>query len=201
MGGKIKAILWDVHGVLYRGSFTPVYRAFSMRLGIPEDSAGKIIEENFPAMLVGSFTMRDFDAILHEKFGKVKDTKKLFIESMKEHITMYPELLALVDALRLSVKQVVFSNMGDMRDLFDQQTGIYNHFDDLMLSFKLGLAKPSPKFFILACTRLGLSADEMILVDDSETNIIAAQAFGMKGIVYKNLPQLREELSNFGFIL
>jgi putative hydrolase of the HAD superfamily len=44
---------------------------------------------------------------------------------------------------------------------------------------------------------LGLSPEEVIFVDDSALNVSGASQLGIKGIVFKNVESLREELRKY----
>lgn len=55
-------------------------------------------------------------------------------------------------------------------------------FDDFCDSSSLGLRKPDPKFYLLACERNDVSPRETIFLDDIPENIKAAKAIGMDTI-------------------
>jgi FMN phosphatase YigB (HAD superfamily) len=68
-------------------------------------------------------------------------------------------------------------------------------FDEMILSYEVGMTKPDPRIFMLACERLRVGPHEAVLVDDIEGYIAAAQAEGLKGVVYRDLEQLKQALS------
>ncbi len=67
-------------------------------------------------------------------------------------------------------------------------------FDSMIFSYQVGMTKPDPRIFILACQRLGVSTDEAVLVDDIERYCNAAKAEGLQAIPYQNLHQLKQQL-------
>lgn len=67
-------------------------------------------------------------------------------------------------------------------------------FDDILLSSEVGMVKPEPEIFRLSAKRLGFQPSECVLIDDREPNITAAEAVGMKGIFYRDFPQMKAEL-------
>jgi len=68
---------------------------------------------------------------------------------------------------------------------------IYEGFDEVVLSNEVGLQKPSPEIYQLALSRLRVSADEAVFVDDREINTVAAEALGISSIIYKSIEQLK----------
>jgi 2-haloacid dehalogenase len=56
------------------------------------------------------------------------------------------------------------------------------------------LAKPDPRIFELTVARTGLSADQLVFVDDRATNVEAAVAAGLDGIVFTGAEELRVAL-------
>ncbi len=67
-------------------------------------------------------------------------------------------------------------------------------FDDILVSYKFGLAKPDPKIYKLAAERLGLSAQECVLIDDKRECFESAQSSGMSAVWYRNFEQMKKDL-------
>ncbi len=55
-------------------------------------------------------------------------------------------------------------------------------FDSVIDSSKVGLRKPDPEIYLLACSRLGVEPAECLFVDDIASNVAAADALGMTTI-------------------
>lgn len=64
-----------------------------------------------------------------------------------------------------------------------------------ILSYQEKVIKPSPEIYQLFLTRYGLKAQECVFLDDTPANVDAAIKEGMKGIVFRNLVQAKEELN------
>jgi putative hydrolase of the HAD superfamily len=56
------------------------------------------------------------------------------------------------------------------------------HFEHLIFSCQLKMAKPDPECYGLALARMGASADEVIFLDDRSENIAAASALGLQSV-------------------
>jgi len=71
-------------------------------------------------------------------------------------------------------------------------TGIYERgnfdglFETIVISGEVGLHKPEPEIYLLACERLEIEPAEAIFVDDLRENIAGAEAVGMTGILHRD---------------
>ena len=91
----------------------------------------------------------------------------------------------LAQRLRPAYRTAILSNAdqslrGRLREL-----GIHDVFDTVVSSAEEGLAKPDAEIYRRAAGRLGLPPESCVFVDDYEANVRAAEALGMKGIVYR----------------
>jgi putative hydrolase of the HAD superfamily len=95
-----------------------------------------------------------------------------------------PPALAALTAEHAGLRLGVITN-GDA----DQQrrklcrTGLTSLLDHFTTSSEVGAAKPDPRIFVTACTRLGLRADQVVYIGDRlETDAQAAAAAGLHGV-------------------
>jgi putative hydrolase of the HAD superfamily len=63
-----------------------------------------------------------------------------------------------------------------------QVAGVYALFDAVLESRVLGVRKPDPRFYELACETLGVRPDESVFLDDLGVNLKPARALGMHTI-------------------
>ena len=101
--------------------------------------------------------------------------------------TPYPDTVEVLRSLREhKLKTAVVSNIAfDIRPAF-QTAGA--HADEFVLSFEVGAVKPDPRIFQVALDRLGVAAEEAIMVGDSEENDGAARALGCDFVLVDPLP-------------
>ncbi|MDX6587055.1 MAG: putative hydrolase of the superfamily [Solirubrobacterales bacterium] len=69
--------------------------------------------------------------------------------------------------------------------------GIYDRapidlFDETVISGDVGLHKPQPEIYTLACERLGVEPADCVFVDDLRENITGAEAVGMTAILHRD---------------
>jgi len=95
------------------------------------------------------------------------------------------ENLALIRRLRPPYRLGVLSNADvTLRGRLRDELAIHDDFDDIVCSAEVGLAKPEPGIYTLACARLGLPPTACVFVDDHEPNVRAAEAAGLRGLLY-----------------
>jgi len=70
----------------------------------------------------------------------------------------------------------------------------------IVVSGEVGLAKPEPAIFRLTAERAGLSAPELLLVDDSPRNVAAAAAVGYDVHLFEDPAALRPALERRGLL-
>jgi putative hydrolase of the HAD superfamily len=58
-------------------------------------------------------------------------------------------------------------------------------FDDIVCSAEVGMAKPEAEIFQLAASRLAVTPEECVFVDDWDQNVEAAKKIGMTGVLYR----------------
>jgi len=57
-------------------------------------------------------------------------------------------------------------------------------FDELVLSFRVGARKPAVQFFNACIRASGLTADQIVYIDDRHDYVAAGRALGMQAFVY-----------------
>jgi len=68
-------------------------------------------------------------------------------------------------------------------------------FDEIVLSYNVGIAKPEIAIFELVAKKLGVKMSECVMIDDTEQNISAATSADMIGIRFIDINQAQDELS------
>ena len=105
------------------------------------------------------------------------------------------ELLDYILELHKHYKTGILSATGANFWRYFDAADLRARFNDVLLSYQVHLTKPNPAIFRLAAQRLGVKTDECVFVDDIPANIAAAENVGMRGILYKNFVQFRQELN------
>jgi putative hydrolase of the HAD superfamily len=110
--------------------------------------------------------------------------------------TENPAMVAWQSALKQrGLLTAILSNMGDsVLESVERNFDWIHRFDVLVWSFQLRLAKPDPAIYRHVLAKLGTSPEQTLFLDDKQVNIEAAQALGMKAILFSTVQQLRTDL-------
>ena len=73
-------------------------------------------------------------------------------------------------------------------------------FDDVLVSYELGVCKPDPEFFVRGLAKLEVEAEECIFIDDLEDNVEAARSLGITGIRFESAELLEQKLKGLGIL-
>ena len=97
-------------------------------------------------------------------------------------------------------KTAILSNMPtDMADHVREIFPWLADFDRHIFSAEVRSAKPEPAIYRHAIEALGVAPREALFIDDREENLAGAEAIGIRGIRYRGVEQLREDLRAIGF--
>ncbi|SOD73220.1 putative hydrolase of the HAD superfamily [Jatrophihabitans sp. GAS493] len=101
------------------------------------------------------------------------------------------ELLAQLRAAGVSVG-LISNSLGDCYDGYDLDA----MFDAVTISGQEGVRKPSRRLYQIGCERLGVPPGEVVMIDDLEHNIVAAERLGMTGIVHRSARETARALQS-----
>lgn len=79
------------------------------------------------------------------------------------------------------------------------RANVYNRFDDIICGDEIKESKPSPDIFLKALEKLNLSADEVIVLEDSRMGILAAHRAKIKSIMIPDILLADEETKKLYF--
>lgn len=111
-----------------------------------------------------------------------------------------PAMLELLEQLRKHIPIAAFTNTMALHwDLLmnPKRYRFPELFRTIFASHLLGDAKPRIESFKKVVSALGVRPEEVVFVDDSALNVSGAAQLGIKGIVFKNLETLRQELGKY----
>jgi putative hydrolase of the HAD superfamily len=108
-------------------------------------------------------------------------------EAWREAQGLIAENVDLIRRLRPPYRLSILSNADlTLRARLRDELRIHDCFDDVVSSAEVGLAKPDPEIYALACARLALPPSACVFVDDHEPNVRAAEAGGLRGILHRH---------------
>jgi epoxide hydrolase-like predicted phosphatase len=195
----IKAIIFDIGGVITFTDFQTLYTNFANRVGISADFVSQYHKDNWTENLLGNITLEQFFQIMKDAGAKEGlDLKAIWLEEALKIRRVNNELLDIIAKLRKNYIVGVLSNLTPSRLMMDEHMSLYNHFEFVVLSCKEHLKKPDPKFYELALHKAKVRAEEAVFVDDKESNVIAAREMGFKDILYTDNHKFVDDIKKLG---
>ena len=105
-----------------------------------------------------------------------------FRQDSTSHLRLYAGTIGLLETLHSSGKQVyLLSNAQSLFTLPElKKTGLYDLFDDIIISSDICYRKPDPVIFELLLKKHDLKAEDCLMIgNDLETDILGANMMGM----------------------
>ena len=150
----------------------PAYRA---RLTTFEGQRRLRLREFLPLVGIDASTWSD---------DRLDDLFRTYLVAYEAAWRSFPDAEPCLQALRGVAQIAVLSNGNqEQQEAKVSRTGLGRYIDVVMTSDQLGVAKPDPRAFELACGRLGVPVRAAVYVGDQrEVDAIAATAAGLRGI-------------------
>lgn len=193
----LKAVIFDLGGVLVRTLDPQPRQRLAARLGISPGELSQLVFDSETARLatLGAITTEEHWQAVREALGLSPDE---FTTVPREFWDGDRLDLALVDflrALRQRYRTALLSNAwDDLRRVMEEHWHITDAFDEVVISAEVGLAKPDVRIFTLTLARLGVLPFEAVFVDDFPENIQAASRVGLQTILFQSPEQALDDL-------
>jgi epoxide hydrolase-like predicted phosphatase len=190
----IKAVVFDVGGVLHTHDVRKIYDDAADYFGISRDDVASEYETLLPLLGSGKISEDDFWKQFKQDFNLKKQLpgESILVMGLRTTFRRNHDIFKYIRELQArGLKVAALSNTIKAHVDYLKMELIYEGFDEVVLSNEVGLQKPSPEIYQLALSRLRVSADEAVFVDDREINTVAAEALGISSIIYKSIEQLK----------
>ena len=194
---RFTCLVVDFGGVLTT-SIWPAFAAFCETEGLAPETVRELFRGDAEALklLRGLETGELEDAEFETRFGELLGVSEPEGLITRMFAGLQPEE-AMVGAVRAAraggVKTGLISNSWGL--------GIYERapidlFDAAVISGEVGMHKPQPQIYRLACERLEVEPGEAVFVDDLRENCDGAEAIGMTALLHRDpaetVPKLEE---------
>jgi len=194
----IKALMVDVDGVLIDGrpEDGKHWQTFLEHdFGItPELLRQEFFEPYWEDIVLGRAALMDHLApVLQRISPKVSADQFVSYWFEQDSRLVRPLLHALSLTRSAGIRVYLATNQEHLRATYImEKLGLSKYFDGVFYSAQLGVRKPEPAFFTKVRSYVGLNADELLLVDDSQQNIHAAVKDGWNVIHWTNESSLKD---------
>ena len=197
----IRAIFWDVGGVLLSNAWDHTQRAAALdHFHLDEQEFHDRHEMVVSSFERGKITLDEY--LDRTVFYRPRPfTREAFRDFMFQLSQPLPGMLDFAKALSSSNRYFMGTINNESRELNDyriENFGLRNIFRIFISSCFVGLRKPERDIYRLALEVTQIAAGECCFIDDRALNLECAAKLGMHTIEMKTLDQLRGDLANFG---
>ncbi|MFH1162069.1 MAG: HAD-IA family hydrolase [Candidatus Jorgensenbacteria bacterium] len=197
---NFKAIGFDYGGVIAGIPGPEFNKRVTDLLGVEPKTFQDVYFEFNHLMNNNILSWQDFWKKVTEELGvfdKYEDLIK-FIEGLPRR-EINNQILDLADKLRVGGYKVgLLSNNDIAAAIRFRETGLTNHFDVVVVSAEIGYSKPHSKAFEIFIERLGVTAKDLIYIDDTEKSLTTAKEIGFYPILFTNYESLLHDLKSLG---
>ena len=196
-----QGIIFDLDGVIRHWGDEHL-RAAEARYDLPRDLILKVTfgGDAFNEALTGRLAAEEWHALVRQELSTVvgRDVGAAVDEFIAFPGWIDRPMLDFVDELRLKLRVGLLSN-GTTR--LEEHLALHDltaHFDDVVNTARIGVAKPDINAYRIAANRLRVEASECIFVDDRQANVEGANQAGLTGVRFTGIEPLRDELRRLG---
>jgi putative hydrolase of the HAD superfamily len=188
------AILFDFDGTLatYRGNFPRLILSIPKALELPEDDhepfGDELVQQIFldKPLTLRSAMIDALHALGYRIPANLDEVVEKALEGYSREIELLPGADALLERASKAMPLALVTNgPSDMQRRAVAAAGIEPYFKAIVISGDedVGVRKPNPAIFRLACARLGVSPERAMMIGDNlQADIEGALAAGMQAI-------------------
>ena len=197
----VKGIILDFGGVFTKSRLREVVlRRCEPQLGLEKGELRRLLFANdaWRAVSSGKASAQDYWDHVTSELAKVPPALEPFKYNPFAYEELNQRVVRLAKRLRKRYRTALCSNATLHLDTLLSDYGLRPVFDVIVNSARVGLRKPDPQIYRLTAERMGLTVEQCLLVDDKERNTLAAEALGMKAIVFRSAADLARQLDDRG---
>jgi putative hydrolase of the HAD superfamily len=203
----IEAVIWDFGGVFTSSPFE-AFNRYEAAHGLPADFIRQINSTNpdqnaWALFERNELTLDEFDLMFaREAEARGRHVPGRDVINLLSG-TVRPSMVEALRRCKARVKVGCITNnvsagegagMADTSEKAKQVAEILSLFDHVIESSKVGIRKPDPRIYQMACEIMGVAPARCIYLDDLGINLKPAAALGMKTIKVVSAEQALAEL-------
>ena len=183
---EFQAVIFDLGGVVL-GSPLPAIAAFEADTGLPRRFIARLVIDGghdgpWACLERGELDAVGFaDAFSRQgtALGHPVDAASL-LEYIEAATAPRPAMVTALGQLRRAgLRVAALPNAWDMPHRKERMDRLRGEFDCFVESFRVGMRKPEPRIYTLACRELQVAPGATIFLDDLGSNLKPARAMGM----------------------
>lgn len=196
----LRAIIWDLGGVLVRTEDPTPRTQLAKRLGLERSALETLVfaSESGARAQRGQISAQEHWQNLGHLFGlNQAELRQLQRDFWGGDVVDY-DLVAFIRTLRPRYKTALLSNaFSDLRHYLTRVWRITDAFDALVISAEVKMMKPEAGIYRLVLEKLEVAPQQALFIDDSQPNLEGARAIGMHALLFQSPQQIRMEIQRF----
>lgn len=191
-----EAAIFDFGGVVTT-SIADAFGRLDESVGVAQGTVLRLMREArdaetsaFHRLETGAMTEADFYAALGEAIASSagrdidwpsdpKQIRRVLFGSLRRNEEMLAAIAAIGRAYKVGMLTNNVREWAAWRDHYPMDL-----FEVVIDSCEVGMRKPDPRIYRLACERLGVAPERAVFVDDLPVNVDGAAAVGMRGVLF-----------------
>lgn len=203
-GSPPRAVLWDVGNVIVRWDPRALYAKIFKEPADLDRFLSHVCTLEWHVAHDRGVSFADNAAPLIDRFPEHEAEIRAWDDRFDEMLSgPIPETAEVIDALAArQVPQFALTNMPQSKWPVVQaiSPAHFGHFRDAVVSGDEGVIKPARRIYEIVLERTGLSAQDLLFIDDSVANIAAAEALGFHTHHFTDPGALRGAVAAHGLI-
>ena len=204
---EIKALIFDLGGVMVKNSDPHVFRKMSKFFAVPLNLFETALKKNLKPYAEGRINDKEFFEILAKELGVLHKNsfskyKKMMTDAYLASAKIDANFLKFIKKLRKNYIIAALTNTIHLHERLNIKRKLFSHFDFAFRSNRLGMSKPyytigaknPTRIYRHVCKKIHIEPKNCIFIDDMKPNLVPARMLGMKTIHYKNYKQFLAEL-------
>ena len=198
---KVKAVIFDMDGVLIDSE--RFYSSIWAKAGKP---LGFNIDDSFYIEKLYGKSFKMCEDVMLEEYGKdfpvgkfISLVRNIFDEELASSgIPLRDGVAELLDFVELRSLPKAIGTSGLMEDVHRclRPHNILARFQAVSTADQVKHAKPAPDIFLNAASKIGVAAENIIVIEDSELGVLAAHRAGMRVIMATDLIQPSRDIAS-----
>jgi len=193
----IRAVVFDIGGVLEITPDLGVDRRWETRLGLPDGEILARMRDIWRGGSIGTITLDDVHEALGDRLG-LDDQKvaQYMADLWRENLgTANTELIEYARRLRPRYRTGIVSNsFVGAREREQAAYGFEGLVEEIVYSHEAGFSMAEPRIYALIGARLDVPPAEMVFLDDAEACVAGARGVGIHAVRYQDNAQAIAEI-------
>ena len=197
----IKCVLFDIGGVLVDWHMSWITSEISNRFQIDE----KLISDGFTKYLQeldsGKIQEKTFwDKIANDvnSTSLKENTESLWDTYFRKNAKLNHDVINLAKRIKGCYTVGIISNIEEITHNVVDDWNVLDDFEHKFMSYQIGFSKPDLRIYHHVIKNLPFEPNQMIFIDDKESNVSAAKQTGINAIHFTDFSNLEESLVRHG---